>query len=104
MSTELTWGGETTPEDRTFALAAHLLTFIAPIFGPLVVYFIKKDSSRFVAYHALQATIFQLITWAIGGATCGVGFLLVILSILAAIKANKGEWENPYPLIGGVGR
>ncbi|MCK6506834.1 DUF4870 domain-containing protein [Myxococcota bacterium] len=104
MSTELTWGGEVTSEEKTFALAAHLLTFVAPIFGPLIIYFIKKDSSRYVAYHAVQATLFQVITWALGSATCGVGFLLVVLSILAAMKANKGEWENPYPLIGGVGR
>lgn len=104
MTTDMTWGGETTPEDRTFALAAHLLAFIAPIIGPLVVYFIKKDSSRFVAYHALQATIFQLIAYIIGGATCGIGLLLMILSIMAALKANKGEWDEPYPLIGSVGR
>ncbi|MCB9777561.1 MAG: DUF4870 domain-containing protein [Alphaproteobacteria bacterium] len=104
MSTDLTWGGETTPEDRTFALAAHLLAFIAPIIGPLIVYFIKKDGSRFVAYHALQATVFQLIAYIIGGATCGIGLLLMILSILAAMKANKGEWDDPYPLIGSVGR
>ena len=104
MSTELTWGGETTSEERTFALAAHLLTFVAPIFGPLIVYFIKKDSSRYVAYHAVQATVFQLITGLVGGATGGVGFLLVVLSIMAALKANKGEWEDPYPLIGGIGR
>lgn len=104
MSTELQWGGETTSEERTFALVAHLLTFVAPIIGPLIVYFIKKESSRYVAYHAIQATLFQVIAYLIGGATCGVGLLLLILSILAAIKANKGEWENPYPLIGGVGR
>ncbi len=103
MSELQTWGAETTSEERTFALAAHLLTFVAPIFGPLVIYFIKKDSSRFVAYHAIQATLFQVITWALGGATCGVGFLLVVLSIMVALKANKGEWDA-YPLIGGVGR
>ncbi len=103
MSELQAWGGETTSEERTFALAAHLLAFVAPIFGPLILYFIKKDSSRFVAYHAIQATLFQVIAWLVGGATCGVGFLLFILSILTAIKANKGEWEG-YPLIGGVGR
>ncbi|RME23341.1 MAG: DUF4870 domain-containing protein [Deltaproteobacteria bacterium] len=100
----MTFGGETTSEERTLALVAHLLVFIAPVLGPLVIYLIKKDTSRFVAYHALQATVFQLIAWIIGGATCGIGFLLVVLSILAAIKANKGEWEEPYPLIGSIGR
>lgn len=104
MSTELQWGGETTSEERTFALVAHALAFVAPIIGPLVIYFIKKDGSRYVAYHAIQATLFQVITYLIGGATCGVGFILIILSVLAALKANKGEWENPYPLIGGIGR
>ena len=104
MSTELTWGGETTSEERTFTLAANLLTFVVPIIGPLVIYFLKKDSSRFVAYHAAQAALFQVISWLIGSATCGVGFVLVILSVLAAMKANKGEWEDPYPLIGSVAR
>jgi len=104
MTTDLTWGGDVTPEDRTFALVAHLLAFVVPIFGPLVIYFIKKDSSRFVAYHAIQATIFQLITLIISGATCGLGILLVVLSVMAALKANKGEWEDPYPLVGSIGR
>ncbi len=103
-TTDLVWGGETQSEERTFALAAHLLAFVFPVFGPLIVYFIKKDSSRYVAYHAVQATVFQVITYLIGSATCGIGFILLILPILAALKANKGEWEDPYPLIGGIGR
>jgi uncharacterized Tic20 family protein len=100
--TNLTWGGETTSEERTMALAAHLLAFILPVAGPGIIWFLKKDTSKFVAYHSLQAAIFQIIAWAIGGATCGVGLLLLILPIVWGIKANKGEWQG-YPLIDGVG-
>lgn len=99
----LTWGGETSSDERTMALAAHLLAFILPVFGPLIIYFIKKDSSRFVAYHAMQATIFQTIAWALGGATCGVALVLLILPIVWAVKSNKGEWTG-YPLIDGIGK
>lgn len=99
----LTWGGGTTDEERTMALLAHLSTFLIPVIGPLVLWAIKKDSSRFVGYHAIQAAIFQGIAYLIGTATCGVGLLLLILPIVWALKAHRGEWVG-YPLIEGIGK
>lgn len=99
----LPWGGEATNDERMMALIAHLSNFVFPFIGPLLLWLLKKDQSRFVAYHALQALVFQIIAWAISGVTCGIGMVLFVLPILLAIKANKGEWEG-YPLIGGIGR
>jgi uncharacterized protein len=49
---------EISQEDRVLAGIAHLSVFIGfPVVAPLVIYAIKKDQSRFVAYHALQAAI-----------------------------------------------
>jgi hypothetical protein len=77
-------------EERTWSLLAHLsvlLNLVTGFAGPiaaLVIYLIYKDRSHKVAYHALQAMIFQLIWWYGGGLLIGVmwatvGALSVIL-------------------------
>lgn len=105
MSTAMQqWGGETTDDERLWALLAHLSTFVVPLpaVGPLIVYMIKKEESTFVKYHAVQGIIFQLIAWAIAGVTCGVGLILFALPIWLAVRAYNGEWAG-YPLIESMG-
>jgi uncharacterized Tic20 family protein len=103
MANEMQWGGETTSDERTFALIAHLSVFVVPVIGPLIIYVIKKDESKYVAYHSVQAAIFQLISMAIAGATCGIGLVLLIVPIWMGIRAYNGEWAG-YPLIDSAGR
>jgi uncharacterized Tic20 family protein len=45
---------------KTLALLAHILTLVAPILAPLIIYLIKKDESKFVAYHAKESLNFQI--------------------------------------------
>ena len=99
----MVWGAEANSDERMWALIAHLLAFVFPVLGPLGVYLIKKDESRFVGYHAMQATVFQLIIYIIGGITCGVGLIGTLLGVYLALQANKGSWDG-YPLIASVGR
>lgn len=99
----MVWGADPNSDERMWSLIAHLLAFVVPVLGPLGVYLLKKDESKFIGYHAMQAVVFQLITYIIGGATCGIGLLLTIFSIILAMKANQGLWEG-YPLIGSVGQ
>lgn len=101
----LVWGAETSSEERMFALIAHLAIFFLPVLVPLLVYLLKKDESKYLAYHAMQAIVWQLIAWIIGGTLClGIGTLLGwIAGVLWAIKAHNGEWTG-YPLIEGLGR
>jgi uncharacterized Tic20 family protein len=103
VANEMQWGGETTSDERTLALVAHLSAFLVPVLGPLVLYLIKKDESQYVAYHAVQAGIFQVVSWAIAGATCGLGLVLLVLPIWIGIRAYNGEWAG-YPLIDSAGR
>lgn len=76
-------------EERTWSLLAHLsvlLNLITGFAGPiaaLVIYLIYKDRSRTVAYHALQAMIFQLIWWYGGGLL--IGAMWAIVGALSAI-------------------
>jgi hypothetical protein len=99
-------------EDRTMAMLAHLLCIASGFIGPLIIYFVKKDESRFVAFHALQAVYFQIMVIVamvisialsfvfIGFCTmalAGIGAL--VYEIILAVKANEGKWEK-YWLVG----
>jgi uncharacterized Tic20 family protein len=51
---------EPTQEERTAAMLAHVLSMFAGFVAPLVIYFVKRRESRFVAFHALQAFFWHL--------------------------------------------
>jgi uncharacterized Tic20 family protein len=76
-------------DERTWSTLAHLSTLLNLVTGfagpiaALVVYLIYKDRSRHIAYHALQAMIFQLIWWYGGGLLIGV--MWAIVGALSAI-------------------
>jgi uncharacterized protein len=97
-------------EERTVALVAHGLTFVeGGIIGPLVVYLVKRDSSEFVAFHALQSVYFGLLALVVilpvAVVTCGLGAVLVApyfaLEVWACLKAYDGEWYR-LPIAGDL--
>ncbi|GAB3857401.1 DUF4870 domain-containing protein [Nocardioides maradonensis] len=85
-------------------LSAGTLGFIAA----LVVYLLYKDRGPFIRHNAANAMNIQLnmLLWAVISVVLMlvlVGFVLlalvpivgVVLHVVAAIKANRGEWWNP---------
>jgi uncharacterized protein len=109
---------EPTSEDKTWAMLCHLSGFLgyfgvipfASILGPLIVWLLKRDKSSFVDEHGKEALNFQItmsIAYAIVFLLCFVfiGFLLlplwglwlIVLVVIAAIKASNGEYFR-YPL------
>lgn len=104
------------PDERMWAMLAHLssltglFTVVGSIVGPLIVWQIQKDKSAFVDYHGKEAVNFN-ITIAIAAAVSFLLFLLLIglvliwivgavwliFTVIAAIKANNGEYYK-YPL------
>ena len=102
-------------DEKTWATLVHLAPFLAavvgiPFLGPLIVFLIFKDRGPFVRFHAAQALNFQIIItiafWVFGLLSfvlIGIPFLIltaiawVVFSIIAAIKANNGEWYR-YPM------
>lgn len=84
--------------DRTMAMLAHLLAIFTYFIGPLVIYLIKKDEDKFVAFHALQAIYAEIF----GILTCGIGLIVVrVFNVIGCIKANDGEWYK-YPIAGNM--
>lgn len=105
-----------TAEDRTLAAVGYAAAVFVSFLVPLVLYFVKKDQSKFVAFHAMQAIIFHVAV-AVGYAIAAmltlvligvllfpvVGLLSLIFSILAALAAYRGEWYE-IPLVGKMAR
>jgi len=94
MTSEISPSTETTPlspsDERNWAMLAHLsilANLVTGLLGPvaaLVIYLVYKDRSRYVAYHAMQSFVFQLIWWVGGGVLAVIawtisGLLSVIL-------------------------
>jgi len=107
-----------TQDDKLWGMLGHIGAVAGYLGGvgqwvvPLVIFLIYKDKSKFVAFHALQSLIFQLVVGLIVLAITAVScFLLAIPAILigmavsiigaivVGIQANNGEWSE-YPLIG----
>jgi len=72
-------------EERTWAMLAHLSVLInlfTGILGPviaLIIYLIFSRRSKYVAYHAMQSFLFQLVVW------YGIGVMWGIVGMLSAV-------------------
>ena len=72
-------------EERSWAMLAHLSVLVnlfTGIFGPLValgIYLLFSARSKYVAYHAMQSFLFQLVLW------YGLGVMWAIVGILSSI-------------------
>jgi len=105
-----------TKDDRTWAVVAHLAGlagYVVPfgnIFGPLLVWLLKKDQSSFIDDQGKEAVNFQIsltiyVIVAIISIIIVVGIVLIpllavaglIFMVIAAIKSNEGV-RYRYPL------
>jgi uncharacterized Tic20 family protein len=103
-------------DDRQWAMFAHLSAILTTytlgmgFLGPLIIWLVKKDQSRYVDYHGKEALnfqltvlIFELISIALVCVVVGI-FLLIalgafslVMSIIAGLNANSGQ-RYRYPL------
>jgi len=107
-----------TPDDCSMGMLCHLLAIISGFIGPLILWLIKKDQSRFIDHHGREALNFHLsfliyyiclfaVTFVLMFVFVGVFLLPVVFAallcghlvfpIIAAVAANRGEWYR-YPL------
>ncbi|MCW5936906.1 MAG: DUF4870 domain-containing protein [Fimbriimonadaceae bacterium] len=112
-------------EEKTWGALAHVLGMVGGWVGfgwvvALVVWMVYKDKSRFVAFHALQALLFQVALTVLGivagflavtivliPVAIVMGIVLLVASfalpILGAVKAYDGQLYE-LPLIGTIAR
>jgi len=106
-----------TPEqERSWATLSHVIPLVAMVVsagtlgfvGSLVIYLMYKDRGPFVRQHAANSLNIQIITGIVllisfplmlvlvGFLTYGLALLFAfVVHILAAVKANNGEWYTP---------
>src|SRR6476469_1181067 len=106
-----------TPEqERSWATLSHVIPLVAMVLsagtlgfvGSLVIYLMYKDRGPFVRQHAANSLNIQIITGIVllisfplmlvlvGFLTYGLALLFAfIVHIIAAVKANNGEWYSP---------
>ncbi len=48
-------------DEKLLAMLSHFSIFLGGIILPIILYFVQKDRSKFVAFHALQAIFFHLL-------------------------------------------
>lgn len=96
-----------TSDEKTMALLSHVLTFVFPILGPLVIYLVKKNESSFVTYLAKESLNFQITLFIICVllfiSVIGilllwiVGLMGTVLVIVATIRASEGKlYKYPF--------
>jgi len=96
-----------TQDERTLAILSHILTLVAPILAPLIIYLIKKDDSKYVAAHAKESLNYQItfIIVCIVLVVTIIGIFLVwlvaiaslVLVIIATIRASENKLYR-YPV------
>ena len=107
--------GGPTQEERNWALASHVGTFVAAWFAmgflaPLIIMLVKGNDSAFVRRHAVESLNFQIslliylvVSFVLAFVLIGfllmavVGVFALVVIILATIKAANGEGYR-YPL------
>jgi uncharacterized Tic20 family protein len=97
-------------EERVLAAAIYVISFFAPVLGPLVIWLIKREESSFIDYHGKEyfnfmisyfvytviSAILTLILIGFIGLWL-IGVLIVVFTIVAAIKAYEGtEYRIPW--------
>ena len=92
-----------TQDERTLAMLAHILQVFSWFIGPLVIYLVKRDS-RFVAFHAIQALIWQAAFLVLSSISMAACFLVIFSTVLTHPNPTPSGGAPPgffiaFPLI-----
>lgn len=104
------------PQSRTWAVAAHLSSYVVflgiplPVIGPLVVWLLKRDQDAYAAWHAREALNFNIsimlytftaavLVLALVGVVLVPAVLIAwfVLTIVGGVRAANDEYYR-YPM------
>ena len=74
-------------DERMYACLAHFLQLIGGFLGPLIIFVLKRES-RFVAFHAVQALLWQVAMM--------IGWMLVMVLFFSLFFAGMAA-SGPKP-------
>lgn len=85
---------EPTQDEKAYAGLAHALMMGTWWIGPLVIYLMKKES-RFVAFHSLQALIWQIIFTI--AYFVAIGIWIVTIFSTVALHSQNSPANQAFP-------
>jgi uncharacterized Tic20 family protein len=91
--------GALTPDETTMAALAHLLQTMTWWIGPLIIFFVKRDS-KFVSFHALQALLWQIIRILIY-VICFASFFLFMFTVVVPHAGDHPNNQMPPRFFAG---
>jgi len=84
-------------DEHTLAMLAHFLQLFGGFVAPLVIFLIKRDS-RFVAFHAIQALLWQVIFAGLA-LLCTFGWFVTIISTVITHSGSTAPGRFPFPVL-----
>lgn len=102
-------------DERNLAMIAHFGQLVGAFLAPLIVYLLKKDESKYVAFQALGGIYFSLMIWlafiALSTLTLGLGAFTfplfwigaAVFNVIGGLKSSNGQLYD-YPLVGAMAR
>jgi uncharacterized protein len=90
---------EPTPDEKTFALLAHVLGIFSGFIAPLVFFLVKRDS-KFVSFHALQSLAWHIIYFVL---IFGGMILFVVSMIAGGGFREQTHGQPPFAFFGFFG-
>ncbi len=89
-----------TSDEKLLAMLSHFSIFLGGIILPIVLYFVQKDKSKFVAFAALQSIFFHLMYFAIIFVL--VIFLLIVM-VLTGVFSHMSSHNPGAGFFAGMG-
>ncbi|MGD0003601.1 MAG: DUF4870 domain-containing protein [Anaerolineaceae bacterium] len=89
---------DVTSDDKLWALLAYIFSPIVPV---IILLMADKKDRPFLKAHNMQALIWGVFGWVVSAILtpiafvgCLVGIAYLVITIIWAVKANKGEYIN----------
>jgi len=86
---------EPTSDEKTMATLAQVLQLVGSWIAPLIIYVVKRES-KFVAFHAMQALLWQILVMILWFVAMIVWFVVIFTTVIS--HAGKAAANNPPPL------
>jgi uncharacterized protein len=92
-----------THDECTMAMLANILQIFTGFIGPLIMFAVKRDS-KFVAFHSLQALLWQ-IAWGLVAVLIAMGWVILIFVGVAVGAAHPQTNSDSVPpmVVGFIG-
>lgn len=93
---------EPTMDEKTMATLAEVLQIVAGWLAPLIIYLVRRES-KFVAFHAMQALLWQAMVIVIWMAMASVWMIFIFAAVVGHAGPQAANGKLPVGFFVGLG-